>query len=61
MRDHYITSMATYLRQFDNFDHSLAYYEYFAWEGLHQYLTLEEISNIQDVIQTNRLNGLDCE
>jgi len=60
MREHYIARMARVLKQFDNNRENIDFYEDLAWEGLHQFLTQEEIDRILDTLQLARYSDTDC-
>ncbi|RAV28475.1 hypothetical protein DN748_12705, partial [Sinomicrobium soli] len=60
MRDYYIIPIANNLKQFDNNQEPFDFYENLAWEGLHQFLSANEISAIANDINYARGKGLDC-
>lgn len=62
MRDYYIIPISKNLQQYDSYKESEEFYTNLAWEGLHQYLSEEELQEIRNTIKEaqEREGGMDC-
>ncbi|MGV8813689.1 MAG: hypothetical protein ACOH2D_06220 [Gelidibacter sp.] len=60
MRDNYIPAIANALKQFDNNQENISFYESIAWDGLHQFLSQEEKDRIANNKVKARNRGLNC-